>query len=99
MATTNFREDFLGRDLQAPTVNSLDSLGVATTATVDRMGRGLRRVIRPVSSAVTLNQEIQVTDGKKYIVTVAGTTGASDPTPPAVGITVADGTATFLRQK
>jgi hypothetical protein len=99
VATTNFREDFLGRDLQAPTVNSLDSLGRATTATVDFMGRALRRVIRPISAAVTLNQEIQVTDGKKYIVTVAGTTGASDPTPPAVGSTVADGTATLLRQK
>lgn len=99
MATTSFREDFLGRDLQAPTVNSLDSLGRATTATVDSLGRALRRVIRPISSAVTLNQEIQVTDGKKYIVTIAGTTGATDPTPPAVGATVVDGTATLLRQK
>ena len=99
MATTTFREDFLGRDLVAPTVNSLDFLGTVTTATVDRMGRALRRVIRPVSAAVTLNQEIQVTDGKKYIVTVAGTTGASDPSPPAVGATVADGTATLLRTK
>ena len=99
MATTTFREDFLGRDLVAPTVNSLDHLGRVTTSTVDSLGRSLRRVIRPISSAVTLNQEIQVTDGKKYIVTVAGTTGASDPTPPAVGATVADGTATLLRQK
>jgi hypothetical protein len=46
-----------------------------------------------------LGQEIQVTDGKKYIVTIAGTSGAADPTPPAVGATVADGTATLLRQK
>lgn len=99
MATTSFREDYLGRDLVAPTVNSLDSLGVPTTATVDRLGRPLRRIIRPVSSAVTLNQEIAVTDGKKYIVTIAGTSGATDPTPPAVGATVADGTATLLRQK
>lgn len=99
MATTSFREDYLGRDLVAPTSNSLDSLGVPTTATVDRLGRALRRLIRPISSAVSLNQEIQVTDGKKYIVTIAGTTGATDPTPPAVGVTVADGTATLLRQK
>jgi tryptophan synthase alpha subunit len=74
-------------------------MGIVTTATVDRLGRGLRRLIRPITGAVTLNQEIQVTDGKKYIVTVAGTTGASDPTPPAVGSTVVDGSATFLRQK
>jgi hypothetical protein len=99
VATTTFREDYLGRDLVAPTVNSLDYLGRVTTASVDALGRSLRRVIRPVSAAVTLGQEIQVTDGKKYVVTVAGTTGASDPTPPAVGSTVADGTATLLRQK
>ena len=99
MATTTFREDFLGRDLQNPTVNALDYLGRPVTATVDGSGRPLRRLIRPVSGAVTLDQEIQVTDGKKYIVTVAGTTGASDPTPPAVGATVVNGTATLLRQK
>lgn len=99
MATTNFREDYLGRDLQAPGTNALDHLGRATTATVDATGRALRRLIRPVSAAVTLGQEIQVTDGKKYVVTIAGTTGATDPTPPAVGATVADGTATLLRQK
>jgi hypothetical protein len=83
----------------APGTNALDHLGRVTTATVDPLGRGLRRLIRPVSAAVTLGQEIQVTDGKKYVVTIAGTTGATDPTPPAVGITVADGTATLLRQK
>ncbi len=99
MATTTFREDYLGRDLVAPTSAATDFIGRVTTATVDYAGRALRRVIRPISSAVTLNQEIQVTDGKKYIVTVAGTTGAADPTPPAVGATVADGTATLLRQK
>jgi hypothetical protein len=99
MATTTFREDYLGRDLQAPTVNALDYLGRAVTATADTAGRGLRRVIRPVSSAVTLNQELQVADGKKYVVTVAGTTGASDPTPPAIGATVVDGGATLRRQK
>jgi hypothetical protein len=99
MATTTFRADFLDRDLQAPTVNALDYMGRAVTATNDRLGRPLRRVIRPVSSAVTLGQEIQVTDNKRYLVTVAGTTGASDPTPPAVGATVADGTATLLRTR
>ena len=99
MATTTFREDYLGRDLVAPATVSTDTLGRATTSTTDYMGRSLRRVIRPITGAVTLNQEIQVTDGKKYIVTVAGTTGASDPTPPAVGLTVVDGSATFLRQK
>jgi hypothetical protein len=100
VATTNFREDFLGRDLQAPTVNSLDSLGRATTSTTDSLGRSLRRITRPITGAVTLGQEVQSTaGGTKYTVTIAGTTGASDPTPPAVGLTVADGTATYIRTK
>lgn len=99
MATTTFREDFLGRDLVAPTSNSLDSLGRVTTSTADFIGRPLRRVVRANTTAVTLNQEIQFTGGEKFIVTVAGTTAASAPTAPAVGATVADGTATLLRQK
>lgn len=99
MATTTFREDYLGRDLQAPTVNALDSLGRVTTSTADFIGRPLRRVVRANTTAVTLNQEIQFTGGEKFIVTVAGTTAASAPTAPAVGATVADGTATLLRQK
>lgn len=99
MATTIYREDFLGRDLQNPTVNALDFLGRPVTATADGSGRPLRRIIRPVSAAVTLDQELQTAAGAKYIVVVAGTTGASDPTPPAVGATVVNGTCTLLRQK
>lgn len=99
MATTNFREDFLGRDLQAPTVNSLDQLGIATTSTVDRLGRALRRILRANTTAVTLGQELQFAGGSKYTVTVAGTTAGAEPGAPAVGATVADGTATLLRTK
>jgi hypothetical protein len=99
MATTTFREDYLGRDLIAPTVASLDSLGRVTTSTVDYMGRSLRRVLRANTTAVTLNQELQFAAGTKYIVTVAGTTAASEPGPPAVNATVVDGTATLLRTK
>lgn len=99
MATTTFREDYLGRDLIAPTVNALDSLGRVTTATVDYMARALRRVVRANTTAVTLGQEIQFTGGEKFVVTVAGTTAAAPPAAPAVGATVVDGTATLLRQK
>lgn len=99
MATTNFRENYLGQDLQAPTVNALDNLGRVTTSTVDFLGRPLRRVLRANSTAVTLNQELQFVGGTKYTVTVAGTTAVSEPSPPAVGATVADGTATLLRTK
>lgn len=99
MATTTFREDYVGRDLVAPTVNALDFLGRVTTPTVDFLGRGLRRVLRVDSTAYALDAEIQFTGGEKFIVTVAGTSAASPPTAPAVGATVADGTATLLRQK
>ena len=99
MATSTYREDHLGRDLVAPTVDVRDFLGRTTTSTADFLGRALRRVIRPVSASVALGQEIQVADGKKYLVVTAGTTGATDPTPPAVGATVADGTAQLRRQK
>ena len=99
MATTTFREDYLGRDLVAPTSNSLDALGRVTTSTADYIGRPLRRGVRANTTAVTLNQEIQFTGGEKFLVTVAGTTAASPPTAPAVGATVADGTATLLRTK
>jgi hypothetical protein len=99
MATTNFREDYIGRDLVAPMSNALDALGRTTTSTVDFLGRPLRRVLRANTTAVTLGQELQFTGGSKYVVTIAGTTAASPPTAPAVGATVVDGTATLLRQK
>jgi len=99
VATTTFREDYLGRDLQAPGTNALDHLGRVTTATVDAVGRSLRRVLRANSTAVTLGQELQFVGGTKYTVTVAGTTAVSEPSPPAVGSTVVDGGATLLRTK
>jgi hypothetical protein len=99
MATTTFRENYLGQDLVSPTSNSVDALGRATTSTVDYMGRPLRRGVRTNTTAVALNQELQFTGGEKFIVTIAGTTAASPPTAPAVGVTVADGGATLLRQK
>jgi hypothetical protein len=99
MATTTFREDYLGRDLVAPTSNALDYIGRVTTSTVDFVGRALRRVVRANTTAVTLGQEIQFTGGEKFVVTVAGTTAAAPPGAPAVGATVVDGTATLLRQK
>lgn len=99
MATTTLREDFLGRDLQAPTVASLDYLGRATTSTVDSMGRALRRNVRANNTAVTLGQEIQFTGGTKYTVKTAGTTAGSAPSVPAVGADVTDGTAVLTRTK
>jgi hypothetical protein len=79
VATTKFREDYLGRNLQAPTSNALDHLGRVTTATVDSVGRSLRRILRANTTAVTLGQELQFAGGEKFVVTVAGTTAAAPP--------------------
>ena len=99
MATTTAREDYLGRDLQNPTVNALDYLGRPVGGAADAIGRPLRRQARANTTAVALGQELQFVGGSKYIVTSAGTTAASEPAAPARGATVADGTATLLRQK
>lgn len=98
-ATTTLREDFMGRDLVAPGTNALDFMGRATTSTADYSGRPLRRQLRANSTAVVLGAELQFTGGEKFVVTTAGTTAASQPTAPAVGATVADGTAVLTRTK
>ena len=99
MATTNFREDWLGQDLIAPTTNALDYLGRSVTATTGYVGTSLRRGVRVNSTAATLGQEIQFTGGEKFVVTIAGTTAAGPPAAPAVGASVADGTATLRRER
>lgn len=99
MATTSYREDYLGRDLVAPTSAVTDYMGLAATSTVDAMGRTLRRIVRANSTAVTLGQEIQFTGGSKYVVKTAGTTAGSAPSVPAVGADVTDGTAVLTRTK
>jgi hypothetical protein len=58
MATTSFREGYLGHNLVNPTVNALDHLGRVTTSTADALGRPLRRIRRDNTTAVTLNQEL-----------------------------------------
>lgn len=99
MATTSYREDFLGRDIVAPTSAALDHLSRVIGSTSDVMGRGLRRIVRANSTAVTLGQEIQFTGGTKYTVKTAGTTDSSPPAVPAVGADVTDGTAVLTRTK
>lgn len=99
MATTSYREDFIGRDLATPTVTALDYLGRAVGTTTDVTGRTLRRIVRANDTAVTLGQEIQFTGGTKYVVKTAGTTDSSPPSVPAVGADVTDGTAVLTRTK
>lgn len=98
MATSSYREDYLGRNLKTPTVTSADYLGRLTGSTTDFMGRGLRRILRANETAVVEGQELQFSGGTKYIVVESGTTDSAPPSIPAVGEEVVDGTATLLRQ-
>jgi hypothetical protein len=97
MATTTFRDDHLGRDLVTPGSASKDFLGRATTSTGDYLGRGLTRVVRANSTAYSLGDFIEFTGGQEFTVTTAGTSDSAQPTAPAVGATVNDGTAVLTR--
>lgn len=99
MASTNYREDYLGRDLTTPTGTALDQLGRQVGATTDVLGRPLRRILRANSATHAAGVEIQFTGGTKYTVTIGGQLAGSAPNIPAVGDTVVDGAATLLRTK
>ena len=99
MATTTKRDDYLGRDLVTPASDVKDYMGRTGTATADSMGRAFTRDLRVNSTAYTLGALIEFTGGEEFTVTTAGTSAASQPTAPAVGATVADGTATLTRTK
>jgi hypothetical protein len=98
-ATTTKRQDYLGRDLLNEGTTATDYMGLATTSTADYTGRLLIRDVRANTTAVSLGQLIQFTTGQDFTVTTAGTTAASPPTVPAVGATVADGTAVLTRTR
>lgn len=97
MATTTSRDDFMGRDLVTPASAAKDFLGRPTTASVDYLGRSLTRAVRANDTAYTLGQKIEFTGGEEFTVTTAGTSASSQPTAPAVGATVNDGTAVLTR--
>lgn len=99
MATSNYREDFLGRDLVTPTVTSKDYMGRLTGSTTDSMGRTLRRILRANGATHAAGVEIQFSGGTKYIVKTGGTLDSNPPSIPAVGDDVTDGTAVLTRTK
>lgn len=97
MATTSLHEDFLGRDLTNEASNAVDFLGRATTSTTDFLGRPLQTGTWTATTAYTLGTSVELSGGQELQVTVAGTSAASQPTAPAVGATVTDGTVTWRR--
>jgi hypothetical protein len=97
MATTSLHEDYLGRDLFNEATNAVDFLGRATTSTVDFLGRSLQTGTWTATTVYALGTSVELSGGQELIVTVAGTSGASQPTAPAIGATVVDGTVTWRR--
>jgi len=104
MATTTKLQDFLGRWLtnaDPGTSNATDHLGRAVVASdKDFVGRAL--VFDNPSDWVTataydVGDYARLTGGEIVECTTAGTSGASEPTAPAVGGTVTDGTAVWTR--
>jgi hypothetical protein len=82
-----------------PTGTALDFLGRTVGTTTGFLGTPLRRGVRTNSTVVATGAEIQFTGGEKFVVVAGGTTSASPPAAPAVGLTVADGSATLRRER
>lgn len=97
MATTTFREDYLGRDLQNESTNAVDHLGRATTATVDYLGRPLTVAPWAATTAYALGDFVYLAGEEELECIVAGTSGGVAPVAPAVGATVVDGGVTWRR--
>lgn len=98
MATTLFRRDHLLRAVVDPTGTAKDQLGRLTTSTADYLGRSLVAKPFAATTAVVLNEYMQLVAGTPlFKTTVAGTTAGSAPTPPGYGSTVVSGTATFMQ--
>lgn len=99
MATTTQRRDYLSRKLVTPASASTDYLGRVTTSTVDSLGRTLLAPVRANTTAYTLGNLVEFTTGELFLCTTAGTSTAAQPSVPANGATVADGTVTWTRQQ
>lgn len=102
MTTTTSKEDYLGRDLvnaTPGTSNATDFLGRAVIAgNKDFVGRALTSIPWTATTAVKVG-DIMYVAGGELTCTVAGTTGATAPTAPALGATVTDGSATWKRSE
>lgn len=106
MATTTKLKDYLGRWLTngtPGTTNATDSLGRNVVASnKDFIGRNLtfdNPAAWVATTAYALNDYARLPGGQIVQVVDDGTSGASAPTPPAVGATVTDATVTWRRIK
>jgi hypothetical protein len=101
MATSQRKEDYMGRNLSNATPGTTDPVtdytGRNTTATVDYLGRALTVANWPGVAAMAVGDQFWVAGGD-LIVTTAGTSAAGAPTiPGTIGGTVVSGTVTLTR--
>jgi hypothetical protein len=100
MATTTLHEDYLGRDLSNEDSAATDYLGRATTSSVDYLGRALTVGTWTATHAYGLGALVELSTGEELVVTTAGTSSDTEPTPPeAKGDTVEDGTVVWTRNE
>ncbi len=106
MPTTTKMQDYLGRWLNNTTpgtTNATDNLGRAVVAgDKDYAGRSLTFTdpgLFAATTAYTVNQFCRLSTGEILQATVAGTSAASAPSPPALYATVVSGGVTFRRMK
>jgi hypothetical protein len=99
MATTTQRRDFLGRKLVTPGSASKDFMGRPTTSTADAVGRLLVAPVRANTTAYVKGDQVEFTTGELFICQTAGTSAGSQPSVPANGATVSDGSVLWRRDQ
>lgn len=102
MVTTLKLRDHLGRLLTNATPGTSDAtdhLGRDIVAgNLDFVARDLISTTWAVATAYALGDHVDLSGGEVLVVTVAGTSHATvEPTAPAYGATVVDGTVTWER--
>jgi hypothetical protein len=80
------------------TSDATDQLGRDVVASdLDFVGRDLVSTTWAGTTAYALGDYVDLSGGEVLVATVAGTSGAGEPTAPAYGATVVDATVTWQR--
>lgn len=99
MTTTLFLRDYLLRPLVNATPGTSDATDYigrdVQAGDLDYIGRPLVATAWAATTAYALDDYVELSSGEALKATVAGTSGAAEPTPPGYGETVVDGGVTW----